>query len=307
MMNIALDTFSSRRALKNYQTKVAQKSLTVLPATHFTVEELTDAYNQTRVDYIIPMPMTAARLQEYIDVYDIDLSASYVTLDTPSRAMLGLGMLGVREGRSWITRLGVLPASRGRGVGQILMERLILESQRRGLPEVWLEVIKGNTPAHTLFSKLGFELTRELIVARRAPAALTDPHPLVALATARPLTAEEIASKLASRPTPPNWLCEGETFTHVEQMRGMQLQWADGASGWVVYEDARLQIKRVTLGVEAGERTAVGTAVLHYLHGQRSFHDAISENIAEHDPLWPAYEAAGYFDSFRRIEMLKKM
>jgi ribosomal protein S18 acetylase RimI-like enzyme len=308
MINTALDTYtSSRRALQSYQTKVAQKSLTVLPATHFSIEELTDGYNQTRVDYIIPMPMTAARLQEYIDCYDIDLTASYVALDTPSRAMLGLGMLGVRDGRSWVTRLGVLPASRGRGVGQIIMERLVLESNRRQFPHVWLEVIKGNTPAHTLFQKMGFVETRELIVARRAPAPVTAANDLAPQATVRDLTAEEITAKLAARPGRPNWLNEKETYTHVPQLKGLSLQWADGSAGWVVYEDARLQMKRITLGVEAGDALEVGTAVLHQLHKSNPIKDAIYENIAEHDPLWPAYEAVGYFDSFRRVEMLRQV
>jgi ribosomal protein S18 acetylase RimI-like enzyme len=39
--------------------------------------------------------------------------------------MLGVNMLGLREGRAWITRLGVLPTTRRHGVGQILMESLM--------------------------------------------------------------------------------------------------------------------------------------------------------------------------------------
>ena len=308
MIHIALDSYtSSRRALQNYQTKVAQKSLTVLPASQFSIEELTDGYNQTRVDYIIPMPMTAARLQEYIDCYDIDLTASYVALDTPSRAMLGLGMLGVREGRSWITRLGVLPASRGRGVGQIIMERLVLESNRRQFPHIWLEVIKGNTPAHTLFQKMGFVETRELIVARRAPAPLAGMNELAKQAVREELTAEGIQIKLVGRANRANWLNENETYTHVPHLKGLAMRWADGSAGWVVYEDARLQMKRITLGVEAGDVVQVGTAVLHQLHQLNPIKDAIFENIGEHDPLWPAYQAVGYFDSFRRVEMLKQV
>ena len=50
-------------------------------ASNFSLQQLTDAYNQTRVDYIVPMPMNVARLQEYIDTYDIDLEASWVAMD----------------------------------------------------------------------------------------------------------------------------------------------------------------------------------------------------------------------------------
>ena len=104
----------------------------LLPAHRFTIAQLTAAYNQTRVDYLVPMPMNAARLAEYIHVYDVDLGASVVALegDTP----LGLAMLGVRPGRSWITRLGVLPTARRHGVGRALMEALLETSDRRGFP-----------------------------------------------------------------------------------------------------------------------------------------------------------------------------
>jgi len=62
------------------------------PASRFTIEQLTAAYNQTRVDYLVPMPMNAARLAEYIQHYDVDLERSAVAL--ADEQMLGLGMLG---------------------------------------------------------------------------------------------------------------------------------------------------------------------------------------------------------------------
>jgi hypothetical protein len=40
----------------------------LIPANAFTLQELADAYNETRIDYIIPMPMTVERLRDYIQV-----------------------------------------------------------------------------------------------------------------------------------------------------------------------------------------------------------------------------------------------
>ena len=39
-------------------------SIEIIPADRFTVQELVDLYNQTRVDYLVPMPMNAERLAE---------------------------------------------------------------------------------------------------------------------------------------------------------------------------------------------------------------------------------------------------
>lgn len=85
-------------------------------ASEFTFEELTHAYNQTRIDYIVPMPMNVRRLQEYVHNYDVDMDRSVVAMSDGH--ILGISMLGVRPGRCWSTRLGVLPVKRRRGTGE---------------------------------------------------------------------------------------------------------------------------------------------------------------------------------------------
>src|SRR5512133_358415 len=146
-------------------------SVRLLRASQFTIEELTGAYNQTRVDYMVPMPMNAARLAAYVKNYDIDMERSWVAMDGSD--MLGLAMLGVRSGRSWITRLGVLPVRRRHGTGEALVRALLDGTRELGRPLSILEVIKGNIPAHQLFLKVGFHETRELTVLRRPPGPLS--------------------------------------------------------------------------------------------------------------------------------------
>ncbi len=55
-------------------------SIELVPASRFTIEQLTAIYNQTRVDYLVPMPMNARRLQEYITAYDVRLEHSLVAM-----------------------------------------------------------------------------------------------------------------------------------------------------------------------------------------------------------------------------------
>src|SRR5574341_956167 len=143
----------------------ADSAVRLLPASQFTLKDLTIIYNQTRVDYLVPMPMNMAKMTEYIHVYDIDLERSFVALD--GATMIGLGMLGVRPGRVWITRLGVLPNSRRHGTGRALMDALLEGAKQLGVDFTMLEVIKGNLPAHALFIKLGYRAVGELLILRR--------------------------------------------------------------------------------------------------------------------------------------------
>ncbi|MBT3713812.1 MAG: hypothetical protein HOG15_10720, partial [Anaerolineae bacterium] len=75
--------------------------LKITPAGQFTIEELTDFYNQTRVDYLVPMPMSVAVMAEYIHDFDVDLELSPIIHDEETEKFMGLGMLGVRGDHTW--------------------------------------------------------------------------------------------------------------------------------------------------------------------------------------------------------------
>lgn len=56
-----------------------------------------------------------------------------------------------------VTNIAVLPAYRGRGLGERMMLELIARASARGAVRMTLEVRATNTPAQTLYRKLGFE------------------------------------------------------------------------------------------------------------------------------------------------------
>jgi ribosomal protein S18 acetylase RimI-like enzyme len=270
----------------------------VVPASSFTLEELVAAYNQTRVDYIVPMPMSAARLHEYVHKYDVDLERSAVALEDGH--ILGLAMLGVRAGRSWITRMGVLPPKRRRGTGQRLAEHLIAQSLDLEVPYIIIEVIKHNEPAHQLFRKLGFRETRELLIIRRPPGPPAfDVGPYVAQA----LDYHQALELLHKRRNTPAWLNETESLKNAGNLAGLHVALENGDWGWVVYQETIFQLGHLVLQTEAGDPHRVGLALIHALHTRHPATDTKSENLHADDPHWPAMQEAGYIESFRRIEM----
>jgi ribosomal protein S18 acetylase RimI-like enzyme len=276
----------------------------LIPANHFTYEQLVDGYNQSRVDYVVPMPMNVARLREYTHVYDIDLARSTVAME--SNTMFGLGMLGVREDRCWITRLGVLPSGRRKGTGRAIMEELIHQSHQLNVATLWLEVIKGNKPAHILFRKLGFRETRELIVARRPPNPEMEIPEHIRYKSITPLDHEDAIILLSHRRERPNWLNETETFTHVKNLSALVVELENGGRGWVTYHAGLLQLTRVIVEVTAGDPVEVTAAILHMLHHRHKRQDTITENLFD-EVQWQGFQEVGYFEAFRRIEMINHL
>ncbi|MCA9931367.1 MAG: GNAT family N-acetyltransferase [Anaerolineales bacterium] len=276
----------------------------LVPADHFSFQQLTDAYNQTRVDYLVPMPMNVARLREYARVYDIHMGYSCVAVEED--IMLGLGMLGVRRNRAWITRLGVLPSGRRKGVGENIMNALMNQAENKNLGYIWLEVIKGNKPAHKLFHKCGFHETRELIVARRPPTQTQDNSLLKRIKRVTTLNHEEAIILLSHRQNRPNWLNETESLQNVHNLSALLIEQHNGGRGWVTYHAGILQLTRIIVEVTAGDPTEVTETVLHILHRRHKRQDAIAENLCD-DAQWLGFQKMGYFDSFRRIEMVKEL
>jgi len=271
----------------------------LIPVSHFTDDRLAAIYNQTRVDYMVPMPMNAARLAEYIMTYDVSREYSMVA-QTHDGEMLGVNMLGLREDRAWITRLGVIPNTRRHGVGRILMESLMQTAVNLSINFVMLEVIKNNTPAHQLFLKLGFYEVGELLVLRRSP--LTPPvDPIVADAQRMDRT-DSLVLVGHDRGTQP-WTNQSESLFNAFEVSGLRLTLADGSRGWLVYQRQKFLLTRFAFKTEVGDPVTVAYALLSHLHNQYPRLDTQIENIQVNDPHLPAFYKMGYVESFRRIEM----
>jgi ribosomal protein S18 acetylase RimI-like enzyme len=277
-------------------------TIEILPADHFTVQELTELYNQTRVDYLIPMPMNADRLNEYINDFDVDLQQSSVARDTDGK-ILGLCMLGLRGDIAWITRLGVLPSTRRGGTGSALMDSMLKNADALGMKETHLEVIKNNEPAYRLFLKKGFVETGTYLVMRHAPRPLA--VPLQGNATW--LGYEKALEKLETYPDHITWINAFKSMRNSPNTEGLHLELPNGDSGWLVYRNTKFTLRstlsHLVIHTERGDPQEVGRQLLSHLHTQYPQHDTYAENILENDPHLPAFQALGYFTNFSRIEM----
>jgi len=280
-------------------------SIEIIPADRFTIQELTDLYNQTRVDYLVPMPMNADRLSEYVHDFSVDLSQSCVARDASGK-VLGLSMLGIRKDIAWITRLGVLPSTRRTGAGSQLMDYMLNNSDALGMREIHLEVIKNNEPAYKLFLKKGFVETDTYLVMRHAPRPLSDS--LQGEITW--LDFDSAMEVLKRYPEHLTWINAFESMQNSPNTEGLHIKLPNGDSGWLVYRNTKFTLRstlsHLIIHTEKGKPQEVGMQLLSHLHTKYPNHDTYAENIHENDPHLPAFQSLGYFTNFARIEMRRK-
>jgi ribosomal protein S18 acetylase RimI-like enzyme len=277
-------------------------TIEIIPADRYTIQELTDLYNQTRVDYLVPMPMNADRLKEYVHDFDVDLHHSCVAHAEDSE-VLGLSMLGFRNETAWITRLGVLPAARRTGAGLALMNGMLTNADALGAKETHLEVIKNNAPAYQLFLKTGFIEKDTYLVMRHAPRPMAAPMQ----AEVTWLNFHQALKKLEAYPQHLTWINALASMRNSPSTEGLHIKLADGTSGWLVYRNTKFTLRstlsHLIMHTEQGNPVEIGRQLLSHLHTQYPHHDTYAENIHEADPHLPAFHALGYFTNFSRVEM----
>ncbi len=72
-------------------------------------------------------------------------------------ALLGYCVLLCTGEEADITNVCTAPAARGKGVATEMLTALMEAGKSRGVTEFFLEVRESNTPARSLYTKLGFE------------------------------------------------------------------------------------------------------------------------------------------------------
>jgi ribosomal protein S18 acetylase RimI-like enzyme len=117
--------------------------------------------------------MTDAWFADHVARNDIDLERS--PRYTVDGALSACALLGFRGDRAWVGGFGVLPASRGHGMGGVCVADMVRIAREAGATTLELEVPERNLGAIRLYERGGFETFDELVMWRRAPSGDDDP------------------------------------------------------------------------------------------------------------------------------------
>jgi ribosomal protein S18 acetylase RimI-like enzyme len=156
-------------------------------------------------DYVVPIVLSAAGLLAMARQDSVDLDASRVALEDGEP--VGVALIARRGRASRLAAMAVVPAARGRGVGEAWVRRLLEEARARGGRSMSLEVVEQNGRAVRLYERCGFRVVRRLVGYEGKPVVEGAPAPLVETDT------HEVARLLVAH-GPPDlpWQLSGETL-----------------------------------------------------------------------------------------------
>lgn len=125
-------------------------------------------------DYLAPVQFTPQLAAEHVTRNSIDLCRSPYW-HNPNGELVGLSLLGIRQGRGWVGGFGLSPQYRGQQLAAPLLAATVQSARQAGLASLQLEVLAGNVRASNVYRQGGFQ-------DRRRVSALFPVHEMPALA-----------------------------------------------------------------------------------------------------------------------------
>lgn len=261
---------------------------------------LTAAY----ADYYTPMRVSADQMAAMDRFYDTDLDRSLVALE--GHEVVGMALLSVRGHQGWVSGVGVAPTRRRRGIGRLLMERLLDNAAHAGLTAVRLEVIIENVAARQLYADLGFRETRELLIWRRSAEADALPIPAERLAKADPFELLAYADHWHGQPV--TWQRAAATLAHMAaegRLQGYRLDMAGALAAYgLVSGQSSATLTLLDIGIDpTGDIVTPGRILLQALSHLHWGKAMTISNVPADDPLNRVLAALRFLVTMRQVEM----
>ncbi|UCE45718.1 MAG: GNAT family N-acetyltransferase [Methanobacteriota archaeon] len=127
------------------------------------VDGLVEAQADIFADYIIPFRSSRKFFMDFLR--SVGGRIDDIIVAKHQDAIIGYVNPVIDGNEAWIGGLGVVPSFRGQGIGRRLMEAAEEGARLRGVEEIILEVIEGNSAASRLYARLGYTEARKYLSA----------------------------------------------------------------------------------------------------------------------------------------------
>lgn len=140
------------------------KNLVIKSLSGVAVEKIHEAFIDAFSEYEVQLEMPLEKLKEMMKTRDLNPDFSAGCFD--GDLLVGFILTGYREiyGQKvcYDGGTGVIKAYQRKGIGEMMLNKLLQLLKEKGVSRFMLEVLENNTPAINLYEKYGFAKTRKL-------------------------------------------------------------------------------------------------------------------------------------------------
>ncbi|MBW3519971.1 GNAT family N-acetyltransferase [Flavobacterium sp. NKUCC04_CG] len=128
------------------------------------LQSILNILNEVFADYVIPLQLTVAQLEQKIAAENIQLNLSIGVVSAGKLVGLMLHAINHMDGKVCVYNAGtgVVPEFRGKGIVANMYRFLLPKLQELGVKAMLLEVILGNDSAIRAYEKMGYRVNRTL-------------------------------------------------------------------------------------------------------------------------------------------------
>jgi ribosomal protein S18 acetylase RimI-like enzyme len=262
-------------------------------ASRFSLESVAQLYTRTFGDYFYNASISAALMQMFVRVEQIDLSRSPV-LEAGGEPV-GLATVGMRGERAYCKGFGIVVPFRGRGLAALLCAEVIRQARLAGARTLQLGVLKQNERAVRTYLSAGLHVWRELQSFEWDKR--SDPSAEREVSAVEAVEPHALLGHYASlHPVTPVWGRDLRSLQEMDDLSGIALPVKCGPAPYVLYEpDEEGTIKIMDI---AAPRVEQAEALLSHL--KRMHRRIVCNNEPDVSPMLDAF-AAGVFGTTRSV------
>lgn len=228
-----------------------------------SIKELLGCFNAAFSDYMVPLNLTEQQLENKFRKENIDLGISVGAFE--SGQLTGFILHGIQEQNGTIAAYnagtGVLPSARGNRMTFRLYDAVLPLLMSKKVTEIHLEVITANVPAIKAYSRIGFEITRQLCCFK----GMVKTGNGIIMHDIRTLKSIDWNDVVLFQSWQPSWQQSNHAVERItDQVMFVGCFTAEKITGYICYEPGAQRIIQIAVH-PAYRRQGIGTALLNFL------------------------------------------
>jgi hypothetical protein len=97
-----------------------------------------------------------------------------------------------------------------------------------------------------------------------------------------------------------------ESYINAGDTQGLEVNLGQGGHGWLIFRRQKFLLSHFVLHTVSGDHGAITSALVANLYQRFPHIDTYIENLPAMDPHLPALLQMGFFEVFRRVEMIRE-